>query len=75
MEQLDLINALDEIDLILAITVSAFDAEINESHLGLLKDSIALSQQKLATVLQKLERKNLSLVYASKVVTDNSLSS
>jgi len=55
MEKLDLINALDEIDLVLAITVSAFDTEINEQHLRLLKDSITLSQRKLSTVLQKLE--------------------
>lgn len=40
MEKLDLINALDEIDLVLTITISAFDAEINEQHLRLLKDSI-----------------------------------
>ena len=55
MEKLDLINALDEIDLVLTITISAFDAEINEQHLRLVKDSITLSQQKLASILQKLE--------------------
>ena len=55
MEKLDLINALDEIDLVLSITISAFDAEINEQHLYLLKDSITLSQHKLASILQKLE--------------------
>ena len=55
MEKLDLINALDEIDLVLTITISAFDAEINEQHLRLVKDSITLSQQKLTAKLQQLE--------------------
>ncbi len=55
MEKLDLINALDEIDLVLTITISAFDAEINEQHLRLVKDSITLSQQKLTAILQQLE--------------------
>jgi len=55
MEQLDLINALDEIDLVLTITISAFDAEINEQHLRLVKDSITPSQQKLTAILQQLE--------------------
>jgi len=55
MEKLDFINALDEIDLVLTITISAFDAEINEQHLCLLKDSINLSQRELSALLQKLE--------------------
>lgn len=55
MEKMDLINALDEIDLILSITITAFDAEINEQHLRLMRDSITLSQHKLAAILQKLE--------------------
>lgn len=55
MEKLDLINALDEIDLVLTITISAFDAEINEQHLRLLKESIDLSQRKLSSLLQNLE--------------------
>ena len=55
MGKLDLINALDEIDLVLAIEISAFDAEINEQHLRLSKDSIILSQRKLSAILQQLE--------------------
>lgn len=55
MEKLDFINALDEIDLVLTITISAFDAEINEQHLRLLKDSITLSRRKLSAILQQLE--------------------
>lgn len=55
MEKLDIINALDEIDLVLTITISAFDSEINEQHLRLLKDSITLSQHKLSAILQQLE--------------------
>lgn len=55
LEKLDLTNALDEIDLVLTITISAFDAEINEQHLRLLKDSITLSQRKLSAILQQLE--------------------
>ncbi len=55
MGKLDLINALDEIDLVLAIEISAFDVEINEQHLRLSKDSIILSQRKLSAILQQLE--------------------
>ncbi|WP_155761627.1 hypothetical protein [Alteromonas mediterranea] len=55
MKKLDLINALDEVDLVLSITLSAFDAEINEHHLRLVKDSIELSQNKLSAVLHQLE--------------------
>jgi|GEM_PF-4637561 len=51
MEKLDLINALDEIDLVFTITISAFAAEINEQHLRVLKDSITLSQHKLTPIL------------------------
>ena len=55
MKKLDLINALDEVDLVLSITLSAFDAEISEQHLRLVKDSIELSQHKLSAVLHQLE--------------------
>lgn len=55
MEKLDLINALDEIDLVLTITISAFDVETNQQHSCLLKDCINLSQRKLSALLQKLE--------------------